>query len=149
MPEPRRVKVAGDLFHPEVPPGAVYVGRSGVRLPASPFANPFRLKWQLGRAHPLRGILETAILNVTLVRPDFLSDSACDLISPVTPAVAVEAYRLWLARRPELAARARKNLVGRDLACWCKLPAPGEQDICHAAVLLEVANRVEGQAAAR
>ncbi|MBN6819564.1 DUF4326 domain-containing protein [Methylobacterium organophilum] len=32
------------------------------------------------------------------------------------------------------------KLRGHDLACWCKLPAEGEPDHCHAAVLLELAN---------
>ncbi|MGX7706366.1 DUF4326 domain-containing protein [Methylobacterium sp. Gmos1] len=32
-------------------------------------------------------------------------------------------------------------LRGKNLACWCALPAPGEPDPCHAAVLLELANR--------
>lgn len=32
------------------------------------------------------------------------------------------------------------ELAGKDLACWCPLPAEGEPDICHAAVLLEMAN---------
>lgn len=32
-------------------------------------------------------------------------------------------------------------LRGKNLACWCKLPKPGEPDICHAAVLLELANK--------
>lgn len=31
-------------------------------------------------------------------------------------------------------------LRGKNLACWCKLPEPGKRDICHAAVLLELAN---------
>lgn len=31
-------------------------------------------------------------------------------------------------------------LRGRDLACWCPLPKPGEPDQCHAAVLMERAN---------
>lgn len=35
-------------------------------------------------------------------------------------------------------------LRGKNLACWCKLPKPGEPDICHAAVLLEIANAPEG-----
>lgn len=35
----------------------------------------------------------------------------------------------------------RKELRGHNLACWCPLPAPGEPDHCHAAVLLEIANR--------
>lgn len=34
----------------------------------------------------------------------------------------------------------RQVLGGHDLACWCPLPAPGEPDVCHAAVLLEIAN---------
>ncbi len=34
-------------------------------------------------------------------------------------------------------------LRGHDLACWCPLPAPGEPDWCHAAVLLELANAGE------
>jgi hypothetical protein len=33
-----------------------------------------------------------------------------------------------------------ENLRGKNLACWCPLPAPNEPDICHAAVLLEWAN---------
>ncbi|TDD97601.1 DUF4326 domain-containing protein [Actinomadura rubrisoli] len=28
------------------------------------------------------------------------------------------------------------DLAGKDLACWCPLPADGEPDICHGAVLL-------------
>jgi hypothetical protein len=36
---------------------------------------------------------------------------------------------------------AQRELRGKDLCCWCPLPEPGEPDICHAAVLLEIANR--------
>lgn len=32
-------------------------------------------------------------------------------------------------------------LHGRNLACWCQLPAPGKPDYCHAAVLLEFCKR--------
>jgi hypothetical protein len=32
------------------------------------------------------------------------------------------------------------TLRGKNLACWCPLPARGEMDICHAATLLEYAN---------
>jgi hypothetical protein len=34
----------------------------------------------------------------------------------------------------------RACLGGLSLACWCPLPAEGEPDICHAAVLLALAN---------
>jgi hypothetical protein len=42
-PHPRRVRVAGDLWHGRVPEGAVYVGRQGRGLPRSDFANPFEM----------------------------------------------------------------------------------------------------------
>lgn len=51
-----------------------------------------------------------------------------------TAAEAVTLYRGYLRSRPELVARARLELAGRDLACWCR---PG--DPCHADVLLRVA----------
>jgi hypothetical protein len=35
----------------------------------------------------------------------------------------------------------RRDLSGRDLMCWCPLPAEGEPDHCHASVLLELANQ--------
>jgi hypothetical protein len=100
-----------------VPPGAVYVGRP------TRFGNPF--------AGPL----------------------------------AVDAFRDLLVRRrrdAELAARwpypsdveIRRDLAGRDLMCWCPLPVrtvaevaerlgtaiTGPVDLCHADVLLRVAN---------
>lgn len=31
-------------------------------------------------------------------------------------------------------------LRGKDLACTCPLPEPGQPDLCHAAVLLKLAN---------
>lgn len=34
----------------------------------------------------------------------------------------------------------RKELRGKNLACWCPLPAPGKPDVCHASILLEIAN---------
>lgn len=33
------------------------------------------------------------------------------------------------------------ELRGKNLACYCPLPAEGEPDYCHAAVLLDLANR--------
>lgn len=49
-------------------------------------------------------------------------------------AQVIEHYRAWLERYPEMAERARKELRGKDLVCWCA-PEP-----CHADVLLEIAN---------
>ncbi|SDG23416.1 protein of unknown function [Sinosporangium album] len=49
-------------------------------------------------------------------------------------AESVEMYRGYLAGRPDLVVRAREELAGRDLACWCHLDQP-----CHGDVLLAVA----------
>ena len=46
-----------------------------------------------------------------------------------------------LARKRSDILRALPDLRGKNLACWCPLPSPGESDTCHAAVLLELANR--------
>jgi Domain of unknown function (DUF4326) len=35
---------------------------------------------------------------------------------------------------------ARSELRGLNLACWCPLPGPSEEDYCHASVLLRLAN---------
>jgi hypothetical protein len=60
---------------------------------------------------------------------------------------AVELFRAHIAYNddvwdPEVI---REELGGRDLMCWCPLPADGEPDRCHAAVLLELASGVEAQ----
>jgi hypothetical protein len=46
----------------------------------------------------------------------------------------VDQYRRWLAGQPALIARARRELRGKVLGCWCA-PRP-----CHADVLAAVAN---------
>ena len=65
----------------------------------------------------------------------------------------VECFRDWLDGSDkwwmgEESAAVRRTLLdgllslrNHNLACWCPLPAPGEPDHCHAAVLLEIANR--------
>jgi hypothetical protein len=42
---------------------------------------------------------------------------------------------LYTKRRMVL--EALPGLEGKNLACWCPLPEPGEIDVCHGAVLLE------------
>lgn len=44
-------------------------------------------------------------------------------------------FRAWLLDQPDLVERARRELRGKVLGCWCS-PKP-----CHADVLLEVANQ--------
>jgi hypothetical protein len=51
---------------------------------------------------------------------------------------AVERFAEWLAagRLPVTKADVRRELAGKNLACWCAIGSP-----CHADVLLELANR--------
>jgi Domain of unknown function (DUF4326) len=107
MAGPRCVRVAGDLFHGRVPPGAVYVGRAAPGLPASPYANPYT-------------------------------------VSAYGPPEASRLYLEHVASRPGVAAGIARDLAGKDLACWCPLPAEGQPDLCHAAALLVIANQHDG-----
>lgn len=47
---------------------------------------------------------------------------------------AVISFREMLEEDPEIVTNAVEELKGKNLACWC------QDDICHAAVLLEVVN---------
>lgn len=50
---------------------------------------------------------------------------------------ATQLYRGWLeGPARSIALAAKKELRGKDLACWCK-----EGTACHADVLLEIANK--------
>lgn len=139
LPGPRRVRVAGSLPDPVVPAGAVYVGRGSAGLKASPYKTPFGLRHQVGRYQPLRRYLDAALAEVLGDRAPDLAQPRYAFITAGSPQVAVAAYRLWLAGQSALMAAARRDLAGRDLACWCPLPAAGQPDLCHGAVLLRLA----------
>lgn len=56
---------------------------------------------------------------------------------------ARHSWQIYLGFAPQnelLVAAARAELRGKNLACWCKRPGPYEDDACHAAVLLKLAN---------
>ena len=70
---------------------------------------------------------------------------------------AVALHRAWIrgklretgisAARRQMLKEQRKRVLsalptlrGKNLACWCRLPEPGQRDNCHAATLLEMAN---------
>lgn len=55
---------------------------------------------------------------------------------------ATEAFRVWIGwpEQADTLRLFRALLHGRDLTCWCPLPADGQPDHCHAAVLLRLAN---------
>lgn len=51
---------------------------------------------------------------------------------------ALELYRAYLAANPHIVERARVELAGRDLACWCPITdGAGRPVPCHADILLE------------
>jgi hypothetical protein len=56
-------------------------------------------------------------------------------IADYGPAAAVARYRAYPLADPDLLEAARRELRGRDQACWYRLDAP-----CHADVLVELAN---------
>jgi Domain of unknown function (DUF4326) len=113
-PKPRRIQLSRAKGW-RMPADAVKVDRTTL------FGNPFSIKdWGHDRA-------------VALHRA-WLTGGAVD-----APLPAAERKRL-AARRAEVL-EALPGLRGKDLACWCALPRRGEPDICHAALLVELANR--------
>lgn len=53
-------------------------------------------------------------------------------------ATALERYRLKCLAEPAFLEAADAYIDAADVACFCPLPGPGEPDLCHGAVLLEL-----------
>lgn len=104
-----------------MPEGAIYVGRPGV------WGNPF---WHAQRFYGV----ENAIV---LYRDLFTGWNPSHSAHHNKPVLSYADHREWLRRfKGHPAEVARAVLRGQDLACWCKL-----DQLCHADVLLEIANR--------
>lgn len=124
-----------------MPAGAVYVGRPTV------WGNPFRVARDVpdsfGNNSPIavvddtdRRTVQCHFLTLGHARAYamgmYLTSIRMAQRLPDQAAIA-EPWALEIARRlPELA--------GRDLVCWCPLPKRGLADLCHAAVLIALAN---------
>lgn len=109
-----------------LPEDAVYVGRP------SKWGNPFRVGERIRNTsddYRWPYIAE----SVPGGARGFIS-LAC-----TTNELAVQLFTNWLIEYPPLMV-SLDELAGYDLACWCPLPEPGEPDICHAAILLDLAN---------
>lgn len=79
--------------------------------------------------------------NPFIVRPDLpVSEKVGPYFAVPTVEDAVSIYREFLCASPDLVEKAKRNLFGKNLACWCALDQP-----CHADVLLELANAPEKQ----
>ena len=107
-----------------MPEGAVYVGRG------SRWGNPYRVKLSIyGRWLVVAPVVEG---SVVIDRFGDHNDAA---------SLALDLFR-ERANRGGFAEKAKTQLRGRDLACWCSPGAP-----CHADVLLDLANVPAGEVA--
>jgi hypothetical protein len=64
------------------------------------------------------------------------------LLHEITQEEAVALFRRWLAETEKgrtAAKDAKKELHGKNLACWCR-----PNQVCHGDVWLEVGNEMEG-----
>jgi hypothetical protein len=105
-----------------MPEGAVYVGRP------TDWGNP----WSVGDGYTatVQPACDPARNNGRVIGESDAEVSAFVL----SPEQAVALYEgAWLT--DDMRKRARDELSGKDLACWCPLDQP-----CHADVLLEIAN---------
>lgn len=107
------------------PDGAVYVGR-GTR-----WGNPFTLDMAYELGYAPSGDTAAARRACAGAFADWLAGNRL----------------MWMSEEGDTARQRIRDglaeLAGRDLMCWCPLPAPGEPDHCHAAVLLRLANGPE------
>lgn len=103
-----------------IPEGAIYVGRP------TKWGNPFRWTDYQAVVADMEG--ELSFRTVEHRRRYAVVDFQA--------AVAYGGGLPGYPSREEI----RRELAGKDLACWCPLPADGEPDNCHAAVLLSLAN---------
>lgn len=117
---PARVQRTRIKGQPGIPPGAVYVGRG----PGSKWGNPF----------PHDGTPAGRAVATLKFRQHLVNrrNPYPGWVDPVGYPTDEEIVR---------------DLRGRDLACWCPIPAEGETDHCHATVLLELGNSQEAGAA--
>jgi DNA-binding CsgD family transcriptional regulator len=115
------------------PAGAVYVGR-GTRW-GNPFVVGQTYAWLTSTEMPF---------PVPTSRQSGQHASGLRVEKCTKQETATTWFRAWMGFVVDLTPQAQAVLYGRDLMCWCPLPAEGQQDHCHAAVLLEVA----GQSAA-
>lgn len=75
----------------------------------------------IGRAVPRRGLKASPFANPFRIGPDG------------NRAQVIAKYRAWLGSQPDLMDRAKEELTGRVIGCWCK--EPGKEVACHGDVL--------------
>lgn len=124
---PKRVQRTRTAGQAGIPAGAKYVGRGPGDY--GRYGNPFIIGKD---AHDAA--------HATALYEEWLANNSYDVHPPdISPQQRQELHE----RRDWILAHAHE-LAGKDLACWCKLPADGEPDHCHAQILMELAQHQEG-----
>ena len=111
------------------PEGAIVVARP------TRWGNPFVIGEPIplpDDVTPLRSPDPTCVEALEHLRPD---------LTVLSAEHAVELFRAHVGMWPGYAQRARLELAGHDLACWCWPDLP-----CHADVLLAISNASDGAA---
>jgi hypothetical protein len=109
-----------------LPEGAVYVGHG------TKWGNRFRVVSARSTKDGPCDMWAVSWREQTLGRFDDLTAARADAVDRYR--IAVSTVSSWML------AQARAELAGKDLACWCPLPEPGQPDHCHASILLALAN---------
>lgn len=105
------------------PEGARYVGRG------SRFGNPWAV------AQTCTGWAVNWAGHAGQQKPDGLNDHIPAVDRRAAHLLAVELYEIWLRQQACLLERARRELAGQPLMCWC-----ADTLACHADVLLRLVN---------
>jgi len=99
-------------------------------------AKPVRLQLSRRKGFDLQKVSrETNGLKATVVSRPGKWGSPYPLKKESERAKVIARYRAYLDANRKLRDEARKELAGKNLACWCKPGLP-----CHAEILLRVAN---------
>lgn len=94
------------------------------------FGNPFKI----GHNYKWGGFSRTGIDTLMIYMEAFVKDKR--FISIETIEQSIEWYKIYLDKYPELVEKIKRELKGKNLACFCPLDKP-----CHADVLLKIANQ--------
>lgn len=110
------------------PAGTVVVSRP------SKWGNPFRVTTRddYERRFIVEDVRDGLVLSVCGTKEEARKEAVFHFLEHLPGGLAI--YPL-----PFTVEDVRRELRGRDLACWCPLPAEGEEDRCHGAVLLRIA----------
>ncbi len=94
------------------------------------WGNPFKV----GHRYKWGGLKNSGIDLLMTYMEAYVPDDRFTTIQ--TAQEAIEWYEKYLLKRPELIEKAKKELVGKNLACFCKIGEP-----CHGDILLKIANQ--------